>query len=218
VGTEDYVGGSHYFARGPYAGPSAGCTLKDPAVGRFAGYRLHIPDAIPIKEEIAVELNHGDPLNSGPLTWNGREIYSGQATYLSVAYWYQLEPHDIAAYQWHTAAERRASCRSRLPTEKRDPQRPLSNRRARNEDAEQTRRHLAARWGSRRRQPPMPPLRHARQPAQSRGQGRFESMMGAVAIPGWRELPYERAPRNAPRHGDAPPTASGMPVDDEDSV
>jgi len=101
-GTEDYLGGSYYFLHGPYAGPFAGCTLKDESLGRFAGYRLHIPDVIPFQEEVLVELNHGDPLKSGPI-----ENYNGRADYSSVAYWYQLEPHDESPYQGHTATERR---------------------------------------------------------------------------------------------------------------
>jgi hypothetical protein len=106
-GTEDYFGGSHYFARGPYAGPFSGCTLLEPSLGRFAGYRLHLPDAIPFESEISVELNHGDPLDSGPIVSGGQEHYSGHADYSSVAYWYQLEPHDHSVYEGHTADERR---------------------------------------------------------------------------------------------------------------
>ena len=105
-GTEDYLGGSHYFHSGTYAGPFAGCTLLNGSVGRFAGYRLHIPDAFPFQEEVLVQLNHGEPLTSGPMTV-GECTYAGHADYSSVAYWYQLEPHDDTVYQGHTAAERR---------------------------------------------------------------------------------------------------------------
>jgi D-arabinan exo alpha-(1,3)/(1,5)-arabinofuranosidase (non-reducing end) len=103
-GTEDYFGGSWYFARGAFTGPFAGCTLLEPNLGRFAGYRLHLPDAIPFEREISVELNHGDCLNSGPI-FN----YDGRADYSSVAYWYQTGPRDDATYQGHSAAERRLS-------------------------------------------------------------------------------------------------------------
>ena len=101
-GTEDYLGGSYYFVRGPYAGPFAGCTLLEPAAGRFAGYRLHIPDAIPFEKEISVEINHGDSLKSGPVM-----SYDGQADYSGVAYWYQTEPHDHSFYQGQILDERR---------------------------------------------------------------------------------------------------------------
>ena len=101
-GTEDYLGGSYYFQRGPYAGPFAGCTLLEEDTGRFAGYRLQIPDAIPFERDLSVEFNHGDSLGSGPIM-----TYDGTADYSSVAYWYQAEPHDPSAYQGHTCDERR---------------------------------------------------------------------------------------------------------------
>jgi hypothetical protein len=109
-GTEDYFGGSFYFARGPYTSDFAGCTVLSAESGRFAGYRLHLPDAIPFEREITVLLNHGNPLESGPIG-----DYDGEADYSSVAYWYQTEPHDTSTYQGHTVAERRTTAVALAP-------------------------------------------------------------------------------------------------------
>ena len=60
-----------------------GCPLQeeDFQMGSKATvYRFHIPDPIPFKKSIRVTLEHGHA--------NDRSDY-----YSSVAYWYQLEPH-----------------------------------------------------------------------------------------------------------------------------
>lgn len=101
-GTEDFFGGSHYFRRGPFAGAYSGATVVNRSQGRFAGYRLFIKDAIPFQTGIKVQLAHGAFFDGGKMM-----SYSGQADYASVAYWYQLEPHDHSVYQGETVEQRR---------------------------------------------------------------------------------------------------------------
>mgnify|MGYP001101898227 CR=1 FL=1 len=48
-----------------------------------------------------VVINHGEFFNSGPLY-----TYEGQADYSRVAYWYQIEPHEPAAYQGQSVEDR----------------------------------------------------------------------------------------------------------------
>lgn len=105
-GTEDFFGGSFYFKQGAYAGPFSGATVLNRDQGRAACYRLFINDAIPFREHICVHLNHGEYFHSGPI-YN----YEGKADYSSVAYWYQLEPHDGTAYQGYALEERLPSPR-----------------------------------------------------------------------------------------------------------
>ena len=93
-GTEDFFGGSYYFRKGPYAGPYSGSTVVDKRKGRFAGYRLLVPDAIPFEKKIKVLISHGAYPDGGRIF-----SYSGKADYSSVAYWYQVEPHDFTFYQ-----------------------------------------------------------------------------------------------------------------------
>ncbi len=50
---------------------------------KYCAYRLHIPDPIPFTEKIRVTIEHG---NCNML----------QEDYSSLAYWYQLEPHDAS--------------------------------------------------------------------------------------------------------------------------
>lgn len=100
-GTEDFFGGSYYFMKGPYAGPYSGATVLNREMGRAACYRLFIHDAIPFRKNIRLHLNHGEIFNSGPI-FN----YEGIADYSSVAYWYQIEPHDTSIYQGHSVKDR----------------------------------------------------------------------------------------------------------------
>lgn len=101
-GTEDFFGGSYYFAQGPYAGPYSGATVVDQNSGRFSGYRLLIPDAIPFGKSIKVLISHGAYPDGGPIF-----SYRGKADYSSVAYWYQIEPHDASLYQGLKPEERK---------------------------------------------------------------------------------------------------------------
>jgi hypothetical protein len=100
-GTEDFLGGSFYFCGGTYTGPYSGCTVKNEKIGRFAGYRLFVNDAIPFNSRIEVLINHGEHFNSGPIS-----TYDGHADYSSVAYWYQVEPHSDASYQGQAVHDR----------------------------------------------------------------------------------------------------------------
>jgi len=80
TGTEDYFNAGWYFEAGPFAAPYHGLVLKDEERGRIAAYRWHIPDPVPFRDSIRVELEHG----------HGNEVV---ADYATVAYWYQTEPH-----------------------------------------------------------------------------------------------------------------------------
>ena len=52
----------------------------DEVNSKYSAYRLHVPDPIPFKDSISVEIEHG---HTNML----------QQDYSSVAYWYQTEPH-----------------------------------------------------------------------------------------------------------------------------
>jgi hypothetical protein len=80
TGTEDYFNAGWYFDQGPFAGPYHGLVVKDDERGRIAAYRWHLPDPVPFRQSLRVELEHGHG--------NG-EI----ADFATVAYWYQTEPH-----------------------------------------------------------------------------------------------------------------------------
>lgn len=81
TGTEDYFLSGWYFIGGAYNAPFHGLVHKDERGGEVAAYRFHIPDPVPFKEWVEVVAPHGE--------WN--EV---AADYSSVAYWYQLEPHE----------------------------------------------------------------------------------------------------------------------------
>ncbi len=81
TGTEDYFQGGWYWENGPFSAPFHGLTVGDQLNSRYCAYRLHIPDPIPFRERISVTIEHG---SSNML----------QQDYSSLAYWYQLEPHD----------------------------------------------------------------------------------------------------------------------------
>ncbi len=81
TGTEDYFQGAWYFTHGCFSAPFHGLTLMDTTNARVSAYRLHVLDAIPFTEDIRVTIEHG---HDNMLL----EDYS------SVAYWYQVEPHD----------------------------------------------------------------------------------------------------------------------------
>jgi hypothetical protein len=83
TGTEDYFQGGWYWENGPFSAPFHGLTIGDKMHSKYCAYRLHIPDPIPFKEQIRVTIEHG---NCNML----------QEDYSSLAYWYQLEPHDTS--------------------------------------------------------------------------------------------------------------------------
>ncbi len=80
TGTEDYFNGGWYFQDGPFSAPYHGVVLMDPARGRVAAYRWHLPDPVRFRDSLRVELEHG----------HGNEVV---ADYATVAFWYQAEPH-----------------------------------------------------------------------------------------------------------------------------
>lgn len=81
TGTEDYFNGGWYFNHGLFALPYHGLTVKEEKPGRIVAYRLHLPDLIPFRNDIRVQIEHG-PANN-----------VAGCDYASVAYWYQSEPH-----------------------------------------------------------------------------------------------------------------------------
>lgn len=83
TGTEDYFQGGWYWENGPFSAPFHGLTVGDKMNSKYCAYRLHIPDPIPFTEDIRVTIEHG---SSNML----------QQDYSSLAYWYQLEPHDAS--------------------------------------------------------------------------------------------------------------------------
>jgi hypothetical protein len=80
TGTEDYFNSGFYFQNGTFSAPYWGCTVRSYLTSRCAAYRFHIPDPIPFRESLIVDIDHG---------------YTNQVAgdYSSVAYWYQNEPH-----------------------------------------------------------------------------------------------------------------------------
>lgn len=80
TGTEDYFNAGWYFDQGPFSGPYHGLVVKDDERGRIAAYRWHLPDPVPFRRSVRVELEHG----------HANEVIADFAT---MAYWYQTEPH-----------------------------------------------------------------------------------------------------------------------------
>ncbi len=80
TGTEDYFNSGWYFDQGPFAAPFHGLILKDDTLGRIAAYRWHVPDPVPFRDSVRIEIEHGHA---------NTEV----ADYATVAYWYQTEPH-----------------------------------------------------------------------------------------------------------------------------
>ncbi len=81
TGMEDYFNSGWYFQNGEFSADYHGLVLLDQENARVSAYRHHIPDAIPFREEIKVTLEHGH---------NNEEAVDIS----TVAFWYQLEPHD----------------------------------------------------------------------------------------------------------------------------
>jgi len=80
TGTEDYFNAGWYFDQGTFAAPFHGLVVKDDTLGRVAAYRWHLPDAVPFRDSVRIELEHGHA---------NAEV----ADYATMAYWYQTEPH-----------------------------------------------------------------------------------------------------------------------------
>jgi hypothetical protein len=81
TGTEDYFNGGWYFDQGEFAAPYHGVVVKDDELARIAAYRWHVPDPVTFGDSIRIELEHGHA---------NQEV----ADYATMAYWYQVEPHD----------------------------------------------------------------------------------------------------------------------------
>jgi len=81
TGTEDYFNAGWYFDQGPFSAPWHGLVVKDDTLGRIAAYRWHVPDPVPFRDSIRIEIEHGHA---------NEEV----ADYATVAFWYQTEPHD----------------------------------------------------------------------------------------------------------------------------
>ena len=77
----DYLNDSGSAAGGALAAAFHGTVLRDDVRGRIAAYRWHLPDAIPFRSSLRLELERGTA---------NREA----ADYATVAYWYQVEPHE----------------------------------------------------------------------------------------------------------------------------
>jgi len=80
TGTEDYFNSGWYFNQGTFAAPFHGLVVKDDKRGRIAAYRWHLPDPVPFRDSIRVDIEHGHA---------NTEV----ADYATMAYWYQTEPH-----------------------------------------------------------------------------------------------------------------------------
>lgn len=68
-------------ADGLAAGPFSGITLRDEARARLSAYRWHLPDPIPFRESLRLEIERG-------------RANRDAADFATVAYWYQSEPHE----------------------------------------------------------------------------------------------------------------------------
>jgi hypothetical protein len=82
TGTEDYFNCGWYFNAGIVHRPLHGLTVKNNDESEISAYRWQIPDCVDFDHDIVVNIEHG-----------GNNDYPG-ALYSSVAYWYQLEPHE----------------------------------------------------------------------------------------------------------------------------
>jgi len=82
TGTEDYFNCGWYFNAGIVHKPLHGLTVKNPDESEISAYRWQIPDFVDFDRDIVADIEHG-----------GTSDYPG-ALYSSVAYWYQMEPHE----------------------------------------------------------------------------------------------------------------------------
>jgi len=80
TGTEDFFNSAWYFPDTPFAFPYHGMTFKSPLPPRVSAYRLMLPDAVPFKESLRFEFEHGSGNNRDGLL------------YRWVAFWYQKPP------------------------------------------------------------------------------------------------------------------------------
>ena len=88
---EDYFGGAWCYDGPTFSYPYFGCPLKDPESPHKKGakwnvYRYLIEDPVPFRSAISVEFEVIEDTNEPQLVYR-------QDNYSSVAYWYQVEPH-----------------------------------------------------------------------------------------------------------------------------
>ena len=81
TGGEDYFSGGFYFSGGPFCTPTHGCTWRSFFTGRASAYRFHLDDPLHFDQSIDFAMDHG-------------QENSMAADFCSVAYWYQIEPHE----------------------------------------------------------------------------------------------------------------------------
>ena len=78
--TPDYVSDPSVANKEAFTGAFQGIVLRDDQRGRIAAYRWHLPDPIPFRSALRLELERAP---------TDRE----SADFATVAYWYQTEPH-----------------------------------------------------------------------------------------------------------------------------
>ena len=78
--TADYINDSGTTEGGTFAAAFHGVVLRDDELGRIAAYRWHLPDPIPFRSSLRLELERGPADREG-------------TDFATVAYWYQTEPH-----------------------------------------------------------------------------------------------------------------------------
>ena len=77
TGTEDFFSSAWYFPDKPFSHPYHGMTSKTKAPPAVSAYRLMIPDALPFKQGLQFDFEHGNGNNSNDLLFRW------------VAFWYQ---------------------------------------------------------------------------------------------------------------------------------
>lgn len=93
TGSEDYFCEAYGIRKRD--GLFYGCTVLDDtweeAYGRTTAYRFHLPDPVPFKTSLRVDIEHKGWVVLPSGQWHGFSERSDD--YSSVAYWYQSEPH-----------------------------------------------------------------------------------------------------------------------------
>lgn len=77
TGTEDFFSSAWYFPKQPFTFPYHGMTFKSENPPAVAAYRLMVPDAVPFKQSLQFDFEHGRGNNADDMV------------YQWVAFWYQ---------------------------------------------------------------------------------------------------------------------------------
>ncbi len=80
TGTEDFFSSAWYFPEKPFSRPYEGVTQKTALPPSVSAYRFLIPDAIPFKNSLQFDFEHGNGDNAADVNWN------------YAAFWYQKLP------------------------------------------------------------------------------------------------------------------------------